>query len=212
MDLQALTPLLTSLSLTAVMFVCARRHHQSSKDEDTFTIAPTVAYLMTGAGIFFCIVPFLPGASGNIPKVAFFFYFSPFWLGAFAASAFFLRYQVVVRDNTLAYGSFRRRVVPFSEVIDLDVLNGSKSSELWVYLRNGKTLKFSGMLSDFDELVGMVNSHMGGVPGTQKDSPAKIHDQEQRKHDNRTADRFMVIGLLIVAVFVFALWRMHLFN
>ena len=82
------------------MFVCARRHHQSSKDEDTFTIAPTVAYLMTGAGIFFCIVPFLPGASGNIPKVAFFFYFSPFWLGAFAASAFFLRYQVVVYETT----------------------------------------------------------------------------------------------------------------
>jgi len=53
---------------------------------------------------------------------------------------------------------------------------------------------------------------MARVPGTQHDSPMKIHNQEKRKHDNRNADRFMVIGVLIVAVFVFALWRMHLFN
>jgi hypothetical protein len=119
-----------------------------------------------------------------------FFYFSPFWLAAFAASTFFLRYQVVVRDQTLTYGAFRRRVVRISEVIDFDVLSGSKSSELRVYLRSGKTLKFSGMLRDFDELVGMVNSHMTGAPGTQHDSPAKISDQEKRKRDNRNADRF----------------------
>ena len=212
MHLQALTPFMTTLTLTVVCSICARSHHQVSDDADTFTISPVVGYLMIGGGIFFCIAPSLPGAAGNIPTALFFWYFSPFWLLAFIAAVFFFRYRVIVRDQTLTYGAFRRRVIPFSEVIDFDVVRGQKSSELWVYLKTGKRLKFSGMLSDFDELVGMVNSHMAGLPGPQHVSVAKIHDQEKRKRDNRLADRIAIVGMLIVAVFVLILWRMQLLH
>jgi hypothetical protein len=100
-------------------------------------------------------------------------------------AAFFFRYRVIVRDKTLTYGAFRRRVIPFSEVIDFDVIQGKQSSELWVYLKSGGRLKFSGMLSDFDELVDMVDDQMAGLPGELHDSAAKIHDQEKRRRDNR---------------------------
>ena len=210
--MQALTPLMTSLTLGVIMLVCARSHHHVSDDADTFTISPVVAYMMFGVGIVFCIAPFLPGAAGDIPTTLFFWYFSPFWLGAFTASAFFFRYRVIVRDSTLTYGAFRRTAVHFSEVIDFDVIQGQKSSELWVYLTSGKKLKFSGMLSDFDELVGMINSHMAGLPGPQHDSAAKIRDQEKRKRDNRTAGWFIFVGLIIVALFLFVLSRMQLLH
>ena len=101
-------------------------------------------------------------------------------------------------------------MIPFSEVIDFDVIEGKQSSELWVYLKSGKRLKFSGMLSDFDELVDTVDDQMAGLPGEQHDSAAKIHDQEKRKRDNRNVAWFSYGGLLIVAIFVFVLWRMRL--
>ena len=187
MHLQALTPLITSLSLAAIALICSRSRHQVLNGADVFTISPVVGYCMIGAGVFFCVAPFLPGAAGDVPTLIFFWAFSPFWLLAFTASAWFFRYQVAVRDSTLTYGAFRRRAVPFSEVIDLDVIKGRYASELWVYLQNGTRLKFSGMLSDFDELVGTINSHMAGLPASQLDSAAKLRDQQNRKRDGGAA-------------------------
>jgi hypothetical protein len=210
--LQAFAPLMTSLTLSVVCGLCARSHHQVSDDADTFTISPVVGYMMICVGVLCCSVPFLPGAAGDMSTTQFFWRCSPFWLLAFIGAAFFFRYRVVVRDKTLTYGAFRRRVIPFSEVIDFDVLPGQRSAELWLYLKTGKRLKFSGLLSDFDELVGMVNSHMEGLPGPQHDSPAKIHDQEKRKRDSRAANWFAYIGLGIVALLVLALWRMQLLH
>jgi hypothetical protein len=206
------TPLMTSLTLSVVCGICARSHHQVSDDADTFTISPVAGYMMICVGVVCCVGPFLPGVAGDMSTMRFFWYSSPFWLLAFVGAAFFFRYCVVVRDQTLTYGAFRRRVIPFSQVIDFDVLHGQKSGELWLYLKTGKRLKFSGLLSDFDELVGMVNSHMAGLPGPQHDSVAKIRDQEKRRTDSRTANWVMFIGLGIVALVVFVLWRMRLLH
>ncbi len=167
---------------------------------------------MVFAGLAFCAIPFLPGASGNISTIRFFWHFSPVWLFAFVAAAFFFRYRVVVRDETLTYGAFRRRAVPFSEVIDYDVLQGQRSAELWVYLKTGKAIKFSGMLSDFDEFVGLVNSHMAGLPGPQHDSAQKLRDQQKRKQDNKAVGWIMFAGLGIVGLMIFVLWRMQLLD
>jgi hypothetical protein len=183
-----------------------------SDDVDTFVVSPAGGYLMIGIGIVFCVVPFLPGTAGDIPPTSLFWYFSPFWLSAFIAAVFLFRYRVVVRDQTLSYGAFRRRVISFSGVIDFEVLRGQKSSELRVYLKDGERLKFSGMLSDFDELAGMINSHIGGLPGSQRDSAAKIHDQEKRKHDSQIVGGIVIIGTLIVALVAFMLWRMQLLH
>jgi hypothetical protein len=150
------------------------------------------------AGLFCSVAPFLPGAAGDIPVIRFFWMFSPFWGGAFIAAIFFFRYQVKVTDTAMTVGAFRRRVIPFSEVIDYDEIQGGRSPELWVYLKNGRKLKFSGPLSDFEELVGMVNSHMEGLPGPQHDSAAKIRDRERRVRGNRGANWIMGIGMAIV--------------
>jgi hypothetical protein len=212
MQLQSLTPLFTSLSLSVVAAICARSHHLQTDSEDIFTFPSVVGYLMLGIGLFMCAAPFLPGAAGDIPVLRFFWMFSPFWGLSFLTSIFFFRYQVKVTDKTMTVGAFRRRVISFSDVIDYDELRGARSSELWVYLQDGEKLKFSGMLSDFDELVGMVNSHMVGLPGPNRDSAAKIRDRDRRMRGNRNADRLMIVGMVIVAAFVFVLWRMQLLH
>ena len=58
MDLHALTPLLTSLSLSVVAGACARSHHLETDSEDVFSISPTVGYLMLGIGLFMCAAGF----------------------------------------------------------------------------------------------------------------------------------------------------------
>ena len=212
MDLHALTPLMTSLTLSVVAGVCARSHYLETDSEDVFAISPAVGYLMLGIGLFMCVAPFLPGAAGDIPVVRFFWMFSPFWGGAFLAAIFFFRYQVKITDTTMTVGAFRRRVIPFSEVIDYDVLAGGRSPELWVYLKSGQKLKFSGLLSDFDELAGMVNSHMEGLPGPNRDSEAKIRDRYRRARGNRDANWIAGVGIVIIGVVVFVLWRMQLLH
>jgi hypothetical protein len=210
--LQAFTPLMTGITLGVVCAICARGHHQASDDSDTFTISPVVGYMMVCVGLIICAVPLLPGAAGDIPKTRFLWYLSPFWLLAFTAAAFLFRYRVVVRDQTLTFGAFRRRVVPFSDVIDLDVIEGSKSSELWVYLRSGHKIKLSDVIGDFDELVGMVNSQMAGMLGPQHDSAAKIRDRKNRKQEGKTVAWLIPVALGIVALVVFVLWRMQLLH
>jgi hypothetical protein len=101
-------------------------------------------------------------------------------------------------------------VVLFSEVIDFDVIQGRQSSELWVYLRSGKQLKFSGLLGDFDDLVDLVDDRLAEQPGGQHDSEEKLHDQANRIRDKRNAERFAYVGLVILAVAVFVMWWMGL--
>jgi hypothetical protein len=168
---------------------------------------------MVAVGTLTCISPWLARSRTGIPPSHLFWDCSPIWLFIFALGVFFFRYRVVVRDQTFMFGAFRRRVIQFSDVIDFDVfLPRQRGSELWLYLSSGKRWKFSGALSDFDELVGMVNSHMAGLPGPQRDSVAKIRDQETRRRGNKNANWLMVVGVLIVALFVLILWRMQLLH
>ncbi len=212
MQLPPLAPLFTSLTLSVVCAICARSHHQVSEDADTFTFSPVVGYLFLGIGNLLCALPWLARREGDDPPSYFFWQWSPIWLLIFTGAAFVFRYRIVVRDQTLTYGAFRHRAIPFSEVIDYDEIQGQRSAELWVYLKSGKHLTFSGLLGDFDELVGMVDSHMAGLPGPQHDSVAKIRDRERRQRGNRVANVLAVVGVLIVAAFVFILWRMQLLH
>ena len=210
MHWQSLTPLMTGITLSIVCGLAARGHHKKADGQDVFSIPAGIAWLMASMGVLFCIVPFLPGVSGKTSPIHFFWEFAPFWGGAFFAALYFFSYRVIVGDRTFTYGAFCRTAVPFTEVIDFDVIDGKQSSELWVYLKNGKRLKFSGLLGDFYEWVDLVDDRMAGSSGERGDSAAKILDHERRKTGNRNAGRLAYGGWVIVGVFIFILWRMRL--
>ena len=209
MHLQPLTSVVVSAALSVVSAVCAASHHKETESEDTFAFSPFVGYLMLFCGVFFCVAPLLPRAAGDIPRICFFFSFSPAWGGAFLASIYFFRYRVVVTDATLTVGAFRRRQLSFDEVIDWDVIRGQRSSELLIYLRNGDKLKLSGLLSDFDELAGMVNSHMAIPTRGQPDSAAKLRDRAARVQNGHIANWITFVGLGLIAVAVIVVSRLQ---
>jgi hypothetical protein len=82
----------------------------------------------------------------------------------------------------------------------------------WVYLRSGKHLEFSGILGNFDDLVALVDDRLAEQPAGQHDSEEKLHDQANRIRDNRNAERFAYVGLVILAVAVFVMWWMGLLH
>ncbi|MGO8976220.1 MAG: hypothetical protein ACLP0B_27560 [Steroidobacteraceae bacterium] len=53
MNQQALTPMMTSITLSVVVGICARHHHVASDSEDTFSVSPALAYLMFAIGLLF---------------------------------------------------------------------------------------------------------------------------------------------------------------
>lgn len=207
--LQSLTPLFTSVSLSLVAAACAVSRHQVTDAEDTFSFSPVLGYLMLFCGVFFCVAPLLPRSAGNIPKPEFFFLFAPFWGGAFLASIFFFRYRVVIADTTLTIGAFQKRQLSAKDIIDWDLIRGQRSSELVIYLQDGGKLRLSGLLGDFDELVGMVNSHMGIPPRGRLDSPAKLRDRARRDRGSRVAGWLVSVGLVLIAVALYATSRMR---
>jgi hypothetical protein len=177
-----LPQLLTPITLSVVAAVCARSHHQASDTDDTFVLPKFVGYLMIACGIVFCATPFLPRTrGGDLSAAKFYLICAPIWGGAFLAAAYFFRCRVVITANTLTVGAFRRKAISFEDVVDYDVLSGRYSPELIVYLRTGKNCTLSGMLPDFDELVGLINSHMAIPPrGSETGSPAKLLDRSCR--------------------------------
>lgn len=209
---QPLVPILTSITLTVVIAICGHAHHRHSDGADTFYFFPVLSYLMLFGALLFCIVPLLPGASGNTPTMTFFLAFTPFSCGAFLASIYFSRYRVVVTKETLTVGAFRRRAVSFSDVVDWDRLEGRYDDELLVYLRDNKRLRFSGLLSDFDTLVELIDCNMAVPPAGQADCALKLQDQKRRAEGNANAGRITWIGTAVIAVVVIVLWRLDLLD
>lgn len=184
-SLQPLAQLLTTATLGIVSALCARSHHQQTNSDDTFLFPPFLGYLMLGGGLFFILMPLLPGAAGNESTTRFFLMFTPFWGCAFLGAIYFFRYRVVITDTTLTVGAFRPRRIACDDIIDWDVVRGQRSSELRVYLRDGRELCLSGLLGDFEQLAGTINSHMAIPPPGHTDSAAKLHDRAARRRNGR---------------------------
>lgn len=153
MNLHPLTPLAVSLTLGAVVALGARSRHRVDGDVETYKYSSVLAYLMGFCGLFFLAAPFLPRARGDMSQWSFFAGFAGFAACAFLAAVYFLRYRVTVDTRQLCYGAFFKRTVDLAEIADASVQRGSKSAQLFVRLRNGRKITFSGMLADFDSLA-----------------------------------------------------------
>jgi hypothetical protein len=206
MEIRHLTALLISTSLAVVVSISARHHHQRSAGVATFTFSPVIGYLTLACGVLFLVAPLLAGASGDISDTASLIMFAPFWVGAFVASAFFFRYRVVINQSTLTVVSLYRRVVPFRDIVDLDVIQGQRGSELIVYLKNGRKLRLSGLLGDFADLARMIDSQIPAHPDDRPDSPMKHNDRAARAAGERRARVLLVAGLVLIALAAILSW------
>jgi hypothetical protein len=191
--------LVVALAFAAIAFVAARSHHDTVGNDEIYRYPSIVGYLMVGCGCFFALIPFLPRAHGDGAPPVLILGFWAFAACAFAAATYFLRYRVIVSDTTLTYGTFGQTSVLLTDVMD-SLVTAGRNQEMTVYLRDGRRVKFSGMLGDFGSLVSTLNNRRGGPPPDSGTWMPKLEDERKRAAVARRLNWTMGVGLALVAV------------
>jgi hypothetical protein len=118
-------------------------------------------------------------------------------------SAYFLHYRIIITEDVLTVGAFFRSRIPLTDVIDTDIKEGGRSRELTIYVRDGRRIRVSALIGDFDDLDGTIRSRMAG-PNKGPESAEKLKDRANR---NRS-DAFDAIGLLGGGLYLMH-WAIH---
>ena len=196
------TSVVVRLALYVVLAVSARSRHKHLVDKDIYCLPLSLAYLMAVIGIGFLGVPFIPGVKGSASPLWFDACFAAFSAAAVVASIFFMRYRVIVGAKSLDVRFFfTERIIPLTDVIDTNVLEG-RARELIVYLRRGRRLKLSGLLQDFDDLVARIHASQA----SRTESAEKLADQQCAQVASQGAIWIMGIGLALVGFAAIASW------
>jgi hypothetical protein len=201
-----LTPIVTSVSLTVIVALCARSRHLARIDADVYQFPKFLGYAMALCGVLFASAAFLPGMAspkdGNVTGV--FWLFSPFWIAASLAAIYFFRYRVIITRERISIRSMRLRGVDFSEVVD--VANAPRQSkEFLVYLKDGQRLRFSGLLQDYGTLKAQIESNLHRRLGQSTESPARLMDEARNKAAGVRERWVLVCGLLLLVLCIGAI-------
>jgi hypothetical protein len=201
---------MTGITLSAVAVICARSQQEDSDSLYIFTASPLARHALAGVVVFCCFVTLLRAFAEADPSMQFFFGFSPLWGGALLGLICLLRYRVIVTDTTLTVVTFTRRQFSFEDVIDYDVIiggrYGNENSVLLMYLRDGTKLRLTNLLGDFDDLIGLVNSHIASPPHGQPNCPAKLLDRAVRVRNARIMDWLGYVSIAVVTGFLIWAW------
>jgi hypothetical protein len=196
------TSVVVPLVLSVVLAASARSRHRHLADKDIYGLPISLAYLMAVIGACFLSVPFISGVEGTAAPLWFIAFFATFSTAAFASAIFFMRYRVILADNSLDVRFiFKERIFQFTDIIDTDVLEG-RARELIVYLRGGRRLRLSGLLQDFDDLVARIQDAQASRTG----SAEKLADQRRAAEESRGASWITYIGLALIGVAAIASW------
>jgi hypothetical protein len=189
------------LVLGVVAAVAARSHHQVTDTADTFTYPRILGYFFGIFGVSALLPLLFQLISWHTSASYIAIGFSIF---ALVMALYVFRYRVIVTDEFLTIGAFRRRVIPCDTINDWDTVPGNRSQDLLVYLKDGERLRLSGLLGDFDELVGMINSHEAIPARGHPDSAQKLKDRQAREQANRRATWIAAFGAIVVVLVIIA--------
>jgi hypothetical protein len=160
--------------------IAARSHYQEVDDKEIYKYPAAIGYLMLGAGIVFACVPFLPAARGSESISWMFVHILPFSVFPFCLAIYFFRFRLTLDDVAIEYGAFKRSRVLLADVIDTQTDTGDRTvPQLTVYLRGGKCVRFTGLISDFERLSSAL--YIAGLPdrGPIVASPTKLKDRRR---------------------------------
>lgn len=165
MNLAPLTPLVVGLVLAAVTALGARTRHQVIGNRLIYRFPPALAYLMMGIGLLFVGAPFLPGVVGKMGFLKFASFLWLFALFAIGAGVYFLKYRITIEGDRVSEGAYFKRDFSMSDIVEAKKMEGSRSAQLEIALRNGRKLTISGLLADFDSLADLIVGGPGGKGG-----------------------------------------------
>jgi hypothetical protein len=195
MNWHYVTPIATSLTTAAVIWVCSRAHHRAFADADVFFIPSVVGYAIGAIGVGVCTALVLIDAPLRVC--------SAFLLGYSLAALFFLRYRITVTKDAFTLRGLRRRTFRFADVADTHLAT-SGGRQLTVQLCDGRFVRLSGLVGDFDELVDLIESRMVPPPDGGRD--LEIWERFTRRW--RRAKLIAAAGVFITGVSVW-LYAIH---
>ncbi|NII75862.1 hypothetical protein FHW84_004473 [Dyella sp. SG562] len=161
MNLAPLTPVVVGVALAAIAALGSRTRHQVVDGRLVYKFPPALAYLMFGIGLLFVGAPFLPGAAGNMGFLKFASFLWLFALFAASVGAYFLKYRVTIEGGRVSVGSYFKREFSISDIVEAKRIDGSRSAQLEISLRNGRNVTISGLVADFDSLASMITGQRG---------------------------------------------------
>jgi hypothetical protein len=197
----ALTPFV-GLVIAVLTVASSRIRHQTIGESDYYKFPVYLAYMMMGVTVFGSWAAFLPWPDN---------WTMPWVFGLIAcvfgyASAYFLHYRIIVTEDVLTVGAFFRSRIPLTDVIDTDIKEGGRSRELIIYVRDGRRIRVSGFVGDFDDLDGTIRSRMAG-PNKGPASAEKLKDRANRNRSD-AFDALLIIGLLGGGLYLMH-WAIH---
>jgi hypothetical protein len=164
--------------------------------------------LLIACGLIISAAPLLPGTEGKIPVAKYLLDLLPCSLVTVAIAAWYFRYRVVLTDETMVAGAFHPRTILFSEVVDWGVIKRG-GTELIMHLSSGQTLRCSGLLIDFDELVGEIAAHMAGLPAEQPGRSETFQNRAQRAQSNRALGWILFVGFALITLLLISVWKLQ---
>lgn len=88
-----------------------------------------------------------------------------FALFAIGAGVYFLKYRITIEGDRVSEGAYFKRDFSMSDIVEAKKMEGSRSAQLEIALRNGRKLTISGLLADFDSLADLIVGGPGGKGG-----------------------------------------------
>ncbi len=116
-------------------------------------------------------------------------------------TVYMFHFRAIATDTLLTIGTLHRANIPFSDIIGTELRRGARSRELVIHVRDGRRIRVSGMLADFDEFEGAIRTRMTG-PQT---GPRELEELRDRA-DHTKSIVFGTLAWLVGLGFLLLLW------
>jgi hypothetical protein len=131
----------------------AARATESSDEQHTYKFPLRLVSLLGLLSATMMCVPIIVGASGDAVSLGGYLYcFVPACIPAIIAIKT-LRYSVTTRSDRIVIRAGATREVPFTEIANVSVVPAKNGPQAIVLLTDGTKIGFSGMLTDFSDLM-----------------------------------------------------------
>lgn len=211
---------MASITIALLLGLGGRQRHESRDDLDIYFYPPALLWAlalltpvpgMLGAFLYWTWPPTnKPTGVGLIALFA----VSGCAILTFLCVYWYARmYRVELTDRALTITTWRgSREIALGDIADVNAFDGRTAvggtKRLVVYLRDGRRLGITGILTEFDDLAGSLQSKIVHGQHGSNEGKARLKDIEDSIRNKSRETLFAYIGLGIVAVALLIIWKL----
>ena len=151
--------LVVPLVLSILAAVSRRSKHVSKQGLEIFAFPGVLVCVMALSSSLIAFAPiWIPIVKPQMtpPTIEAYLFFGAFGGLGIVFAAYLFYYRVIVGPEDFAVGALVRKEFRLVDIREVKLQKGQRSSQYFVYLRSGKRLRFSGLLSGFEALTKLL--------------------------------------------------------